>query len=140
FYGPTMAAVAVGHAEIVGSSYRRAAYGYRLLAAASMIAVTLLVAALAPHMPLAVVLVGWNPLLALHFAGGGHNDALMIALVLGGLLLARSHPWLGGAVGAAGLALKWILLVFTPLELLRRPRRLALSPWIVGGVILAGLS
>jgi alpha-1,6-mannosyltransferase len=140
FYGPTMAAVAVGHAEIVGASHHRAAYGYRLLAAASMVAVVLLAAALAPHPPLAVVLVGWNPLLALHFAGGGHIDALMMALVLGGFLLAGSRPWLGGAVGAAGIALKWILLVFAPLELLRRPRRFPVGPWIVAGLVLTAIS
>ncbi len=38
----------------------------------------------------AAAFVGWNPLLAVHFAGGGHNDALMMALVLGALAARRN--------------------------------------------------
>ena len=46
---------------------------------------------------LAAAFVGWNPLLAIHFAGGGHNDALMMALVLGG---ARARRGAGGEAAA----------------------------------------
>ena len=35
----------------------------------------------------AAALVGWNPIVAVHFAGGGHNDALMVALVAVALAL-----------------------------------------------------
>ena len=47
----------------------------------------------------ALAFVGWNPLLAVHFAGGGHNDAWMAALVLGALALgvARPRQWAGVA-------------------------------------------
>ena len=41
---------------------------------------------------LALAFVGWNPLLALHFAGGGHNDAWMAALVVGALAAAAAGP------------------------------------------------
>ena len=37
-----------------------------------------------PQPAFAAAFVGWNPLLAVHFAGGGHNDAWMMAFVLGG--------------------------------------------------------
>jgi alpha-1,6-mannosyltransferase len=141
YYGPTMAAVSDAHALVVGTSARTAAYLYRLLAAASMLAIVAVVAALAARPSLGAVLVGWNPLLALHFAGGGHNDALMMALFLGAMLLAaRSRSKLAAAVGVLGIAVKWIAAVFMPLELLRRPRRLAVTPWLVAGATLAAIS
>ena len=37
----------------------------------------------------AVALLGWSPLVALHFAGGGHNDAWMIALLVLGVAAPR---------------------------------------------------
>jgi hypothetical protein len=40
----------------------------------------------------------WNPLILLETAALGHNDAVMLALALAGLLLAvRGRPWLGFA-------------------------------------------
>ena len=47
-----------------------------------MLALIGLAVALARDRPFAAAFVGWNPLLAVQFAGGGHNDALMMALVL----------------------------------------------------------
>ncbi len=67
--------------------------------------------------PYAAAFVGWNPLLAVHFAGGGHNDSLVIALTLGALVLAGA-----GRRGAAGVAwalavlVKWIPIVFFALR------------------------
>ena len=40
----------------------------------------------------AVAFVGWNPLLAIDFAGGGHNDVWMMVLVLGAPALAARAP------------------------------------------------
>jgi hypothetical protein len=141
YYGPTMAGVSAAHALLVGKSPHAAAYGYRILGAASMLAVASIVAALAPQAALGVALVGWNPLLALHFAGGGHNDALMMALFLGALLLAaRSRSKLAAAIGVLGIAVKWILAVFLPLELLRRPRRFSVSPWVMAAAVLFAAS
>src|SRR5205085_2649874 len=41
----------------------------------------------------------WNPLVIIESAGMGHNDTFMMALALGGLLLAqRQRPWLGFAL------------------------------------------
>ena len=43
--------------------------------------------------PFSAALVGWNPVVAVHFAGGGHNDALMLALVSVALALGdRGKP------------------------------------------------
>jgi alpha-1,6-mannosyltransferase len=61
--------------------------------------------------------VGWNPLLAVHAGGGGHNDALMAALVLAALALVSRSRWPGTAWALAGLV-KWVALLFLPLRAL----------------------
>jgi alpha-1,6-mannosyltransferase len=67
--------------------------------------------------------VGWNPLLAIHFAGGGHNDAWMMAFVLGALALAASgRRALAGVAWAAAIAIKWVPVLFLPLRLLEARR------------------
>ena len=85
-----------------GSSAAAAAWIFKVLAALGVLACVVLAARLARDRPYAAALVGWNPLLAIHFAGGGHNDALMIALMLGALALAGA-----GRRALAGVA--WAL-------------------------------
>jgi alpha-1,6-mannosyltransferase len=76
-----------------------------------------LVARLAREKAWAAALVGWNPLFAIHFAGGGHNDALLIALVLGALALAAARrPQPAGAAWALAILVKWVPLVFFALR------------------------
>ena len=75
-------------ALVSGSSAAAAAWIFKTVAALAVLACVLLAARLARERPYAAALVGWNPLFAIHFAGGGHNDALMAALVLGALALA----------------------------------------------------
>jgi hypothetical protein len=69
-----------------------------LLAAVGMLVVVGLAVVAAPMPAFAAAFVGWNPMLALDFAGGGHNDVWMIAFLLGALALAsRRRPVLAGA-------------------------------------------
>jgi alpha-1,6-mannosyltransferase len=77
-----------------------------------MLALAALAARLSPRPVLALALVGWNPLLAIHFAGGGHNDALMMALVLGALALAAAgrRAW-AAVLWPLAILIKWIPLV-----------------------------
>jgi hypothetical protein len=83
-------------------------YAFRTVAALSALALIALTWRLTTRKALAVAFVGWNPLVALHSAGGGHNDTLMMALVLGAILLARTgRPQLAGASWAASVAVKW---------------------------------
>jgi alpha-1,6-mannosyltransferase len=57
----------------------------------------------------ALVLVAWNPLILLETAGSGHNEAVMLGLALGGVLLARrGRPTLGFAVTAISAHVKWV--------------------------------
>ena len=92
---------------------------YRALGATAMIVLVLLAARLSPRPAFAAAFVGWNPLLAIHFAGGGHNDAWMMAFVLGALALAAAgRPFLAGLSWAAAIVIKWVPLLFLPLRLL----------------------
>jgi hypothetical protein len=118
-YGPAFTLAAEGHAATVGDSPPVAAWLYKALAAIAMVALAALAARLSSRPAFAAAFVGWNPLLALHFAGGGHNDAWMMALVLAALALAASgRRHLAGAAWAASIALKWLPLVFLPLRAL----------------------
>lgn len=132
-YGPVFAAVAEVGARVSGDSPTRAALFHRALAAAAMLLIVGLIARAAPQPVLGVVLVGWNPLLALHAAGGGHNDFPMMALaVLGYVLVLRGRHAIGGAAWALAIGIKWSAGLLLPLFVLQR--RL----WRSGG-FLAGL-
>ncbi len=87
-----------------GSSAAAAAWIFKVLAALGVLACTLLAARLARDKPYAAALVGWNPLFAIHFAGGGHNDSVLIALTLGALALAAAgrKQLAGRGLGARG--------------------------------------
>ena len=115
-YGPVFAAVSALVARIAGGDPEPAVRLYRLTAAAAMLALIGLAALLAERPARAAAFVGWNPLLAVHFAGGGHNDVIMMALVLAGLAAGRRRPRGGGACWAAAAAVKWVPL---PLYALR---------------------
>lgn len=118
-YGPGFTLLSEGHAIVAGDSPSTAAWLYRGVAAASMLALAALAARLGRRPALSAAFVGWNPLLAVHFAGGGHNDALMMALVLAALALsAARHPNLAGVSWAASIALKWVPAIFLVLRAL----------------------
>ncbi len=101
-YGPGFTLLSEGHAAVVGESDEAAAWLYKVLAAASVLALVVLAARLGRRPAFSAAFVGWNPVLAVHFSGGGHNDALMMALFVGGLALAASgRRQLAGAAWAA---------------------------------------
>src|SRR2546430_6852187 len=89
-----------------------------------------LVAVRARRRALAAAVVGWNPLLALQSAGGGHNDVWMMAFVLAALVLAdRGRTVLAGVSWAVAVFVKWVVLGLLPLAVLaaRRQRTLWLA-------------
>jgi hypothetical protein len=125
-YGPAFTFISDALARVTGTSPSAAALAYRALAAAAVLALVVLAAVRAG--PFAAAFAGWNPLLALQFAGGGHNDALMMVLVAAALALAVHRPRAGGAAWATAIALKWIPLALLPLHLLaERGNRRALA-------------
>jgi Glycosyltransferase family 87 len=118
-YGPLFTLASEPVALAAGSSKDAAAWLHKSLAAAFMLVTVALCGLLARRRAFAVAFVGWNPLLALHFAGGGHNDAWMAAAVVGALALsARGRPQWAGVSWAAAILIKWVAAVFLPLRAL----------------------
>jgi alpha-1,6-mannosyltransferase len=123
-YGPAFTLVAEGHARVADDSPASASFGFRALAAAAMLGLVAAATLAARGSPFAAAFVGWNPLLALHFAGGGHNDVLMMALAAGALALgAAGRSRLGGAAWALAASVKAVALVFLPLHALEAHKR-----------------
>src|SRR5205085_3515547 len=92
-------------------------------AAAGMLALVGVAACASASPAFAAVFVGWNPLLALQFAGGGHNDVWTAVFLLGGIALAaRGRGMLSGGSWALAAGLKWTPVVLLPFELLARRR------------------
>ena len=128
-YGPAweLAAATAG----TTTSRRVAELGYRALAAAALLASVALVAR-RTRRAAPVVVLGWSPLLALHFGGGGHSDALMMLVVLGAIAAGATAR--SGALWPIASAFKPFPAVLVPLELARR--RLAVGRrWWLGLVI-----
>ncbi len=113
-YGPafTLAAKPVG----LTASPNLAAWTFRIAASLCVLLATWLVSR---RRAFAAALVGWNPVVAVHFAGGGHNDALMVALVAAALALGerRRLRWAGVAWSLA-VFVKWIPIILLPLRAL----------------------
>src|SRR5207244_7192640 len=123
-YGPLFTLASEPVAGAAGSSADAAAWLFKSLAALAMLGTVALTALLARRRAYAVALVGWNPLLALHFAGGGHNDAWMALLVMAALALGATgrRQW-AGAAWVAAIFIKWIAVVFLPLRALEARAR-----------------
>ncbi|MGZ4335167.1 MAG: hypothetical protein ACXVRJ_12990 [Gaiellaceae bacterium] len=133
-YGPAWEALGTIPALAAGSSARRAELGYRVLAVLGVL-VTLLVVARRTRNPAAVALVGWSPLVALHFAGGGHNDAWMTALLV--FAVAAPAAAAGGAAWSVAAAVKPVPAILLPLHLAARRFRAPRRWWI--GLVAAAI-
>lgn len=91
-----------------------AAWTFKIAAALGVLLATWLVAR---RRAFAAALVGWNPVVAVHFAGGGHNDALMVALVAAALVLGdRGRTRWAGAAWSSAVLVKWVPILLLPLR------------------------
>lgn len=134
-YGPLWVGAGAIPAALAGSSRATADWLYRALAFLG-IAALLAVLAFVVRDAKGLVVLGWNPLIALHFAGGGHNDVWMM-LAAAGALVAGNGAARGG-LWAVAAAFKDSALVFVPLELARyrgRDRRFWLGLVATGAAI-----
>jgi alpha-1,6-mannosyltransferase len=143
-YGPAFTLASEAHAAGVGESSAAAAWTYKVAAAVALVALAWLAARLGSAPAFAAAFVGWNPLLAVHFAGGGHNDAWMMALVVGAIALAAAgrRNW-AGAAWAAAVAVKWVALVFLPLRALearRHGRRVGHAGFAAGALVIVAFA
>lgn len=111
-YGPAFALASKPVA--LTTSPDLAAWVFRIAAAFAVLAASFFVSR---RRAFAAAVVGWNPLVAIEFAGGGHNDALMIALVAVALALGehRRSRWAGVAWSLAVLV-KWVPVLLLPLR------------------------
>jgi hypothetical protein len=116
-YGPAFTAVSEPIALIAGDSKAIPAWTFKALAAAAALASALLAGFLARRKAFAIALVGWNPLLAVHLAGGGHNDAWVGALILAALALSASRRLqAAGVMWVLAIAVKWVPILFLALR------------------------
>jgi alpha-1,6-mannosyltransferase len=137
-YGPAFTLATEPLALVAGDSANAAAWTYKALGAAAMAAAALLAARIARRRALAVAFVGWNPVVAVHAGGGGHNDAWVAAALAAALALgAARRPAAAGASWALAVLLKWVPLLFLALHVLAArsgARRPSSAPFVVGGV------
>jgi hypothetical protein len=118
-YGPVFTFASQPVAAAAGDSEDVAAWLFKALAGVASVGALLLAARLARERAFAAAFVGWNPLLAVHLAGGGHNDAWIALGIVGALaaaLAGRSH--LSGALWALAILVKWVPAVFLALHVL----------------------
>jgi len=116
-YGPVFTLASEPLAVVAGGSHSVAAWTYKALAGAAALAAALLAGRLARRRELAIAFVGWNPILAVHLAGGGHNDAWVGALMLAALALSVSSRFRGeGALWVLAIFVKWVPLLFLALH------------------------
>ena len=134
-YAPGFTLASEPVAALAGDSHDAAAWIYKGIAALAACAMVLLAARLAGRSALGAAFVGWNPLLAVHLAGGGHNDAWV-----GALLLAALATQAGGVAWAFGAVVKWIPLFLLPLHALKARGRAALGAFVAATFAVAGLA
>lgn len=140
-YGPLWTLTSEGVAHVSGDSADAAAWWFKGLGALGVLALLAAVLWAARDRPYAAAFVGWNPVFALHFAGGGHNDALMMAFPVAGVALARyGRRDLSGAAWAAGIFVKWLPLLLLPLVVARDRLRFGWRGFLVALLALVGLS
>jgi hypothetical protein len=112
-YGPAFTLLSEPVARIAGPSADAAAWLFKSLAALAVLAATIAVSRSSRRPALAAAFVGWNPVLAIHAGGGGHNDALVGALVATAVAFGvHRRSSASGAVWALAALFKWVPLVF----------------------------
>jgi alpha-1,6-mannosyltransferase len=110
-YGPLFIRFASNVVAYAGNSVLRAAMILRFVEIAALVCITFVLPRLAVAArkdPARAVWLGvCNPLVLLHFVGGAHNDALMMALILAGLAAAAAkHPLAGVLLCVVAAAIK----------------------------------
>ncbi len=111
-YGPAFTVGSEAVAAVVGEDAATAAWLYKAAAGLLMVALTMLVSLVAPRPAFAAAFVGWNPVFAMQFAGSGHNDVLMITLVVAGILLGlRGRATGAGTAWSIGVFVRWLPII-----------------------------
>ncbi len=116
-YGPAFTIASEPLALVAGDSEDVAAWTYKAIAAIAAFAAALLAGRLSGRRVFGIAFVGWNPLLAIHAAGGGHNDAWVGALILAALALSASRRLqAAGVMWVLAITIKWVPILFLALR------------------------
>lgn len=136
-YGPVWVAVGTLPALAAGSSRDVAQLLYRVLAFLGIVA-TIGLIAFRTRSATGVALLGWSPVVALHFAGGGHSDAFLVLFLAGAVAFTGRAT--GGAAWPLATMFKAVPAVLLPLELARIRLRAPRAFWIalVGSAVFLG--
>lgn len=143
-YGPAFVVASEAIAVAAGDDPGLAVWLYRVAGGFLMVALALVVSRIATRAAFAAAFIGWNPVFAMQFAGSGHNDILMITLVVVGLAIGtQAKVREAGFAWSLAVFVKWIPLILVPLQLLEdraRHRRSIAVGFLAGSVVLAGIS
>jgi alpha-1,6-mannosyltransferase len=101
-YGPVFLGLAAAVVGVTGTHLVAGVLGMRAVALASLVALAWVVPRLAVRYRVDPGRALWlgvlNPLVLVHGVAGGHNDLLMVALLMTGLLLATQHRFAAAVV------------------------------------------
>jgi hypothetical protein len=147
-YGPLFLTAAAGVMRVAGNHTVLAALGMRALALAGLALLAYGVPRLARRSAASATGALWlgvlNPLVLAHLVAGAHNDALMVAFLVGGLLLAvRGRPALGTVVVTLAVLIKAPAVIalgfLVPLwaDRLRQRRPVAIAIAVAGTAVAA---
>jgi hypothetical protein len=142
-YGPLWILTSQGVASVAGDDADRATWLFKAIAALASVGLVVAVGYASPLAlrPFSVAFVGWNPVLPLQFAGGGHNDTLMMALPVAGLaLLAAGRARLGAALWPIGIGVKWLPAIVLPMLAARYRRAFGWSGLAISSAIVATIA
>jgi len=128
-YGPLFTDLSVLAALIGGGGPIRTALAFKLMSAASAAVAAWAIVTLARQQErsglLPLALFALNPLVLLESAGSGHNEPVMMALALGGLVVAgKGKPNLGFALLVCSMHVKWLTVTLVGLVALARLREI----------------
>jgi len=140
-YGPLFTLLSALLAQ-AGTTF--ALWAMKLIAGLSVLALTALTVRIARIRGVselaAAAFVALNPLTLAHVVGGAHNDALMMALAMAGVLaLLTARPALGGAGIVTAVAIKATAALYLPFALAARGQRLRLLGGIAAAVAVIAL-
>ena len=141
-YGPLWIYLAAIPTLIGGDEAMRVALGMKALSLTALMGSVVLVYKIAEQVRpgsgvAAAYLLGWNPLVLWASAGAGHNDIVMMALVLLAFFLLQRRPGLALAALAAAGMVKYTALLLVPLFIIFLWRRNHSPRFIGGSLVLA---
>jgi alpha-1,6-mannosyltransferase len=135
-YGPLFTLLSFAFAPL---GIRLDLYAMKAVALAAVLACTWLVCRIGDEHGVerrrALVFFAFNPILIVYALGGAHNDLLLMAIVLAGMLEVLRGRSRGGALMALALGVKITAGLYLPFAWIAARDRMRFSIWAAGGLI-----